>query len=224
MVENITFYGRRKGRPLRLYKQELLDVLLPQVELQLPECENIDLRKVLPYPQVWLEIGFGNGDHLAGVAQKNPDIGFIGAEVFANGIGGLLKKIDQNEINNICIYPQPVGLLLDKLPKTSLDRIFILFPDPWPKHRHHKRRLIQPEFLTKLSCLLKPGGLLRIASDHKGYTSYIQSLLAENRNFIPHQPETWLTQPEDWIETRYEARGKRLGHTCVYMDFKKVHK
>src|SRR5690606_28582005 len=137
------FYGRRKGRPLRPTRQSLLDTLLPTVAV--PEGrEPIDPAGLFPFNprEVWLEIGFGNGEHLIWQADANPDVGIIGAEPFLSGVGRLLSYLDERPRPNVRVHADDVRPVLDRLPEASLSRVFILFADPWPKTRHHERRIV----------------------------------------------------------------------------------
>src|SRR5262249_9683178 len=138
MPEDRRFYGRRKGRPLRKGQQHLIDTLLPRVALALPETGTLDPRALFPGrpEQIWLEIGFGGGEHLAEQARAHPEIGLIGCEVFLNGIATLLTQVASLGLGNVRVYPDDARDLLDALPPASLDRVFLLFPDPWPKRRH----------------------------------------------------------------------------------------
>ena len=152
-------YGRLRGRSLRPRQQMLMDELLPKILVSFQEGD-LDPQTLFPKEcqEVWLEIGFGGGEHLAAQAEAHPSIGFIGCEVFENGIASCLSHIDNASLGNVRIFPKDVRDLLSMLESQSLSRVFVLFPDPWPKTSHHKRRLIQKEFLDLVSRALKPGG------------------------------------------------------------------
>ncbi len=143
-------YGRRKGRALGKLRQNLLDTFLKKFIIEIDDSKKIDPKDILKSKKVWLEIGFGAGDHLVEQAEKNKDIGLIGCDSFENAVSSLLKKIQDKEISNILIYDSDARNLVDNLIENSIDSVFILFPDPWPKAKHHKRRIIQKEFIDDL--------------------------------------------------------------------------
>jgi tRNA (guanine-N7-)-methyltransferase len=203
------FYGRRKGRSLRPLQQQLWEGL-SQFELTAESPIEIDTEKPLH-----LEIGFGAGEHLAGQAERNPDINYIGCEAFLNGIVALLQHIQSKALQNIRIYADDARPLLARLPEESIDRIYILFPDPWPKKRHHKRRLVSQPILEALARLTKPGSELRIATDDDSYAQWIEETLA-NQTYFEGPINNIDEEPADWVPTRYQARAQRLGNTCRF--------
>ena len=160
-------YGRRRGRPLRPGQRHLQETLLPRLAVTPPETGVLDPASLFAErpESVWLEIGFGAGEHLAAQAEAHPEIGFIGCEVFENGVARLVAEIARRGLGNIRIFPDDVRVLLDALAPASLDRVFILFPDPWPKARHHKRRLVSTATLDRLAVLMRTGAELRLATD-----------------------------------------------------------
>lgn len=170
---------------------------------------------------VWLEIGFGGGEHLAAQAQSNPGIGFIGVEPYVAGMAKLLAKIAAGKLQNIRLYQSDARDLIEALPDASLGCVFVLFPDPWPKTRHHKRRLISKAMLDSLARVLRPGAELRFATDDRGYLIWTLERLASHPayHWIAQSPEDWRNRPQDWPETRYEAKAKRAGRTCNYLRF-----
>lgn len=215
-------FGRRRGRKLRAGKQGLINNLLPKITISLPEDGNFRLDGLKPDTRgLWLEIGFGGGEHLAHQAKLHPDISIIGCEPYLNGIGDLLKKIDADKLKNIRIYPDDARVLMERLPDSCLDKVFILYPDPWPKARHNKRRLISPEFLDELARVMKPDAVLQLATDHVDYATWMLERLLTHKQFI-WNAETcvdWLKPPSDWIPTRYEK--KRLAGVTTYLSFKR---
>ncbi|HVY12734.1 MAG TPA: tRNA (guanosine(46)-N7)-methyltransferase TrmB [Alphaproteobacteria bacterium] len=215
-----TLYGRRKGRPLRVTKQGLMDNLLPRIAL--PEgSEPLDLQKIfLNKKDVCLEVGFGGGEHLAAQAAAHPDYGFIGCEPFMNGIASLLSHIDEKKLQNIRLWPHDARPLLDRLPKASLSRVFVLFPDPWPKKRHAGRRFIGPDNLEKLARVIKPGGELRMASDDPTMQAWMQEQLSACLDFTP-APGVMQTRPEGWPPTRYEEKALKAKRTPLYFSFRR---
>ena len=190
------WYGRRRGRKLRKGHQNLLDTLLPRLRLLPPEDGHLDLYSLFPKPpeDIWLEVGFGAGEHLAAQARAHPGIGFIGCEPFVNGVATLLASIKGEGISNIRIYDDDARLLFDCLPDACFGRVFILFSDPWPKKRHHRRRFIGPETLeqfTRHSCFA----------------------------WTARRPHDWRQRPHDGFETRYETKALGRGAACIYLRF-----
>ncbi len=170
--------------------------------------------------ETWLEIGFGGGEHLAHQAELHPDINFIGAEPFINGIAKLLALIEEKRLANIRIYDGDARYLIEALPDASLDRIYLLYPDPWPKARHAKRRFVNAETLAHFHRLLKPAGLFLFASDIADYVDWTRQHVASHGGFVeqgdPQEPF------ENWIETRYEVKAVREGRTTRYLTFRLV--
>jgi tRNA (guanine-N7-)-methyltransferase len=220
--EPIRFYGRRKGKPLKATRRALLDGLLPRLAIPRP-AGALDPRTLFAVPptEVWLEIGFGGGEHLAAQAAAHPTVGFIGSEVFLNGIAGALKEIDAHALGNVRLFADDVRFLLPALPKASLGRIFLMFPDPWPKARHAKRRFVGPAMLAELGRLLRDGGELRVASDHPLYVRWVLQHATAHPDFAwPVQgPADWRERPADGFPTRYEQKAIAAGRPPVYLRF-----
>jgi tRNA (guanine-N7-)-methyltransferase len=221
-------YGRRRGRPLRPARKALADALLPRLSLTLPADGRLDplpLFGAAPRP-IWVEIGFGGGEHLAGLAQCHPEIGFIGCEVFENGIARLLSEIDRRRLANLRIYPDDARLLLGALPAASVDRLFILFPDPWPKARHKKRRLVSDETLERLAVVMKGGAELRLATDDADYLASMLERLTRHPGFewLARRPADWRERPPDWPPTRYEAKARAAGRTPYFLRFERRYR
>ena len=166
----IRSFGRIKSRPIKPRQAGLLDTLLPKIAI--PEGAFNPRAQKPDAAEVWLEIGFGGGEHLAEQAARRPDVLFLAAEPFLNGVASALRHIDERDLQNVRVHAGDARDLLAALPDASLDRVFILFPDPWPKARHHKRRLIQDEVVAELARVLKPGGALRFATDWKDYAAW----------------------------------------------------
>ncbi|HEX7758245.1 MAG TPA: tRNA (guanosine(46)-N7)-methyltransferase TrmB [Caulobacteraceae bacterium] len=214
-------FGRIKARPIKPRQAALMDSLLPSIALPSTPFDPIDLMP--DARQVWLEIGFGGGEHLAAQAQRAPDSLFLGAEPFLNGIASALRHIDERGLKNVRLLNGDARALMAALPDASLDRIIILFPDPWPKARHHKRRLVQPDFVAEAVRLLKPGGRLRFATDWADYADWaLQRLRADpHLRWLAEAADDWRRRPADHVTTRYEE--KRLGDCDpVWLEFERV--
>jgi tRNA (guanine-N7-)-methyltransferase len=216
-------YGRRRGRPLRQGRQALSESLLPRLSVALPEGAPLDPNALFAAPPaaVWLEIGFGGGEHLAEQAERHPEIGFLGSEVFENGIARLVGEIASRGLDNIRIFADDARLLLDRLPPASLARVFILFPDPWPKRRHHKRRLVAPEALDRLAVIMQPGAELRLATDDRDYLAWMLEHLTAHPEFtwLVRRPADWRERPPDWPPTRYEEKARAAGRSPSFLRF-----
>ena len=203
-------YGRRRGRKLRRGRRALMDTQLPLLRVELPAAGELDLRRLFspPAEEAWLEIGFGAGEHLAAQAATHPGIGFIGAEVFENGIAKLLASVASQGLGNIRIFADDALLLLDQMAARSLGRVFILFPDPWPKERHKKRRMVSRETLDLLARAMRPGAELRLATDDPDYAAWMEGLLGSQDAFaaVALGAGAWRARPADWPPTRYEQK------------------
>ena len=199
-----------------------METLLPR--LIIPEEGSVDPARLFPEPKqaYWLEIGFGGGEHLAAQAERHPECGLIGCEVFTNGVAKALVHIDVQKLENIRLYTEDVRSLLERLPNYSLHRVFILFPDPWPKKRHYKRRLINADLLKELHRVLVSGGALRIATDHRDYLTWILAHMVKTPLFkwAAGRSEDWKKAPADHITTRYEAKAIRQGRIPTYLDYR----
>lgn len=225
MAEIIRFFGRRKGKKLRVTGQTLVDELLPKLAIPLPAegSGGLDPASLFPEPKkdYWLEVGFGGGEHAAWQAEHNPDVGLIGAEVFLNGIASLLGHIGRSSLTNIRIYPEDVRPFLMSLADACLSRVFVLFPDPWPKARHADRRFINNSNLDLLVRLMKPGAILRVASDDEIYKAHVRDVMAGRQDFEEVTGADPTHRPEDWPETRYNAKALREGRTPIFLSFRR---
>ncbi len=217
-------HGRRHGRKLRVGRRALLDSLLPRLEIVLPEPGRwLDLEALFgrAAEDVWLEIGFGAGEHLAWQAAHHARVGLLGAEHFVNGVAGLLRLIEEQGLANIRLLQGDGRDLIAVLPPASIGRCFALFPDPWPKARHHKRRLIQGPFLDRLAEVMKDGAELRLATDHRDYLVWILERLTPHPDFawLARGPGDWRERVADWPATRYEAKAIEQGRDATYLRF-----
>jgi tRNA (guanine-N7-)-methyltransferase len=217
-------YGRKRGRKLRAGQQALYDTLLPKLRVALPAPgATLDLAALFSAAvrDVWLEVGFGGGEHLAFQAASHPDIGFIGCEPFVNGVVTLLARISAQGLANIRLFDDDARLLLAALPPAGVGRAFILFPDPWPKKRHHKRRIVSPAVLDMLALALKPGAELRLASDDASYVRWMLAHVIGHGAFswLARRASDWRERPADWPATRYEEKAKKAGKSCYFLRF-----
>lgn len=229
------FFGRRKGRRIRKAKTALLEDFLPQVKLN----TEAPLAFAASAKKICLEIGFGDGAHLAGIAALHPENAYIGAEVFQNGVANLLSLITgikegaevndhitllQGRKDNIRIYDDDIRLLFPLLPDASLDEIFLLFPDPWPKKRHAPRRFVNPDNLKQLARILKKGGKLHIATDHPVYKTWTLRQMHQNTDFrwTAKCGDDWRKEPQDWVQTKYQQKAIREGRRPVFFEYERL--
>lgn len=217
----IASFGRRRGRKLSPRKESYKTEELPKWRLALPEGAVSEKTLLGKYKEIWLEIGFGGGEHAAEQARRNPDTLIIGSETFEEGVMKLVTEITEDKIENIRLWPEDARLLLEKLPDQCLSRVFILFPDPWPKLRHHKRRIINPQTLNLLYRVMKKGAELRLASDHADYVSWmLLHLQADSRfEWLAKAPEDFEREPEDWVKTRYQVKAEARGEVIVFLRY-----
>jgi tRNA (guanine-N7-)-methyltransferase len=219
------FYGRRRGRPLRAGQRERQSSLLPRLSFALPESGPLDPRSLFAVPPraVWLEIGFGGGEHLAAQAESHPDIGFIGCEVFENGVVKLLGEVDRRGLRNVRVYTDDARPLLAALAPRSIGRVFMLFPDPWPKARHHRRRLVAPATLDRLADIMIEGAELRLATDDPSYLFWMLEHVTDRSEFtwLARRPADWRERPADWPATRYEEKARKAGRAPTFLRFKR---
>ncbi len=215
-------YGRKKARKLRTTSQKAYEEILPLVKI---DQANSFFDK--HSREIWLEIGFGGGEHLLAQLAQNPSVSMIGCEPFMNGVAKLLTHLDPKDYDRVRIWHDDVRYLVDVIPPLFFTHAFILFPDPWPKKRHHSRRLITKEFMDKLRSTLREGALLHIASDDVSYVEQIQGVLYNDPTLIlcegppSSNPSTWTSRPEGWPPTRYEQKALSMGKKCAYMRFQK---
>jgi tRNA (guanine-N7-)-methyltransferase len=221
-----TLHGRRQGRPLRRTRRELVERLLPGLSIDLESFPS-DPATLFPVPvrEVWLEVGFGGGEHLLRQASRNPDIGIIGCEPFLNGVARLLSDMEKaaTPVRNVRLLTDDARPLLDVLPADSIGRVFVLFPDPWPKKRHHRRRFVAPAQLDALARVMRPGAELRLATDHVGYLRWMLLHTLDHPAFrwLARGPDDWRRRPDDWPPTRYEEKALAKGVVSTYLRFER---
>lgn len=221
------FYGRHKGKSLRPEQQRRLEENLPACIVpgvdwnENPNRDPIDLKLLFAGKPVWLEIGFGSGEHMVHQARANPDVAIIGCDPYVNGVAVALGKM--RGVDNIRLHPGDARDLFDVLPAECLDKAFLLYPDPWPKSRHHRRRFVTSEHLEPLHRALKPGAEFRVATDIPDYVR--QTLLevpAAGFEWLAEGPDDWRTPWADWLSTRYEQKALREGRVPHYMTFRRI--
>lgn len=220
------FYGRRKGKHLRdsqqVYLEEDLAALAPgPVDWDVnPDRNALDLSEMFAGKPVWLEIGFGGGEHMVHQAALNPDVGIIGCEPYINGVAMLLGKIRQAGVGNLKVHPGDVRDLFDLLPEGSIERAFLLYPDPWPKKRHHRRRFVTPEHLAPLARVMARGATLRVATDIPDYVRQtLEQVPQHGFSWTAEGAEDWRKPWADWVSTRYEQKALREGRVPHYLTF-----
>jgi tRNA (guanine-N7-)-methyltransferase len=221
------FHGRRRGRKLRPGRERLLETALPARSITLPDGDDpVDPRIWFPDTpkSVWLEIGFGAGEHLAWQAAANPGTGFIGAEPYLNGVARLLSELTERELPNIRLLPDDVRPLMERLEEACLARVFILFPDPWPKQRHHQRRIINSAMLDDLARVMEDDAELRLATDDQSYLVWMLRHLEADERFewMADRMADWSVRPDDWPDTRYEGKNRSGGPGSTFLRYRRV--
>ena len=214
-------YGRARGHTLRARQQRLLAVTLPRLAVN---PEDVLSSFASPPKSLWQEIGFGGGEHALALSAAFPAIGLIACEVFENGICSLLSRLvpeggEESEplLGNLRLWPDDARVLLERLPDACLDRLFLMFPDPWPKMRHAKRRFVHPAQVPMVARVLKPGAVWRVASDDPTYQEWVNAVMGAQTLFDAPPPA--LERPMGWPPTRYEAKALKAGRTPLYWTF-----
>jgi tRNA (guanine-N7-)-methyltransferase len=216
-------YGRSKGKALRKHQAELVETLLPRLALDLKTPCPAWTAALFPAPvrEIRLEIGFGGGEHLIEAASAEPDVGFIGCEPFVNGMAKLLARIEARGVANIRLYQGDASEILDRLPNASLSRVYLFYPDPWPKRRQRKRRFISPDNLARLARVMRAGAQLRFATDIDDYAAWTLARLRASPDFkwTARTAADWLIPWAGWTRTKYEAKAMAAGRKPVYLTF-----
>jgi len=225
-IQPIRTFGRRHGRKLSARQQRLLAEELPLLEIDINAPPPRAATDLFPpgIRDVWLEIGFGAGEHLIWQAEQNPDVGFIGCEPYLDGVVKVVDAVLARGLSNVRVFPNDARHLLNWLPETSIGRVFILFPDPWPKKRHHKRRLVSAPFLHTLARVMKPGAELRIATDVGDYarTTLLAVRATPAFRWLANGPADWRNRTADWPMTRYEEKARAEGRRPIYLRFERL--
>lgn len=240
MQDRPKFFGRRKGRTIRKAKSYLLDNFLPLIRIEPKTKTDITSCFTEKKDKYCLEIGFGDGEHLAALSQDFPQYGFIGVEVYKNGVANLLTLItgikDGNEddlsqeikllpqrTDNVRIYDDDVRLLFDSFPDAVFDKVYLLFPDPWPKTKHANRRFINPDNLKTLARIIKKDGILQVATDSHIYKIWTLETMCANQDFewTAKCSDDWRNPPSDWHETKYQRKAIKEGRRPVFFEFRR---
>lgn len=216
-------YGRRQGHKLRAGQAALVEELLPEVAV--PDTGPLDTRVLFGDDRpLEFEIGFGAGEHLAAQAEAHSERGYIGCEPFLNGVVGALGHIRERELRNVRLHMGDALSVLERLPDAGLTRVYLLHPDPWPKTRHAKRRMVNPGPLDLIAAKLVPGGEFRLGTDDPTYCRWAMMVMNVRRDFewLAREPRDFLERPADWPETRYERKARRQGHEVWYFRYRRV--
>ncbi|GAA6187865.1 tRNA (guanine(46)-N(7))-methyltransferase TrmB [Litorivita sp. NS0012-18] len=223
------FYGRFKGKGLRqsqeAYLEEDLAKLSPgAVDWEAnPDRRPLDVDAMFGGKPLWLEIGFGGGEHLVHQAARYPDVGIIGCEPYINGVAMLLGKIRKAGVENLKVHPGDVRDMFDVLPEASIERAFLLYPDPWPKKRHHRRRFVTQDYLVALARVMKRGAIFRVATDIPDYVRQtLEEVPRAGFEWLAEGPQDWRAPWGDWMSTRYEQKAIREERTPHYLTFRRL--
>ena len=218
------FFGRRSGKKLHGGQQAIFDATLPALEIKLEGA--LDPRTLFPHAEtIIVEIGYGGGEHLAVEASRHSETGFIGCEVFTGGIGKMVQAIAAQGLENVRLFTDDALKLLVALPDASLDEVYLLYPDPWPKTRHHKRRFVSPTTLNELARVIRPGGQFHFATDIEDYANWTLAHIVRTPrfSFLPSKPGGWHEPYPGWVPTRYEQKARREGRLIsFYFSFTRI--
>ena len=227
-MEYRNFYGRIRGKSLKPRQQRYLSEDLPKLSVagitreENPKRTLLDIGSFTAGKPLWLEVGFGGGEHIVHQALNNPEVQFLGVEPYINGVAMLLGKIRQTGAKNIRVHMGDVRNLMDVLPSGSIKKAFLLYPDPWPKLRHHRRRFVTPEHLVPFNTVLAKGAEFRVATDIEDYVRQtLQEVQKAGFEWLAEGPEDWRQPWSDWLATRYEQKALREARTPHYMTFRK---
>ncbi len=217
----LTLYGRSKGKALRPHQAQLVAAVLPTLEVDAARLKaGAPLFDFAPR-ELWLEIGFGGGEHLVAQALAHPDVGFIGCEPFLNGIAKALAAIERSGVGNVRLRAGDARPLIEATPDAALSRVFILYPDPWPKRRHNRRRVVSRQTVAELARAARSGATVRFATDIDDYSGWTLARFLDSPHFrwLAEDAEDWRRPWDDWAPTRYETKARIAGRTPVYLTF-----
>jgi len=214
-------YGRAKGKALRRHQTELVGGMLPRLAIDLAKPIDVPALFGVPMRETRLEIGFGGGEHLIEAAALEPDVGFIGCEPFINGVARLLSQIERRGLENIRLHRGDAIEVVDRLPEASLARVYLFYPDPWPKRRQRKRRFISVDTLARLARVMRSGAQLRFSTDIDDYAAWTLARLRVSPDFrwTAERAADWLDPWEGWMQTKYEGKAIAAGRKPVYLTF-----
>jgi tRNA (guanine-N7-)-methyltransferase len=216
-----SLYGRSKGKPLRPHQAQLVADVLPTLEVDAARlAAGAPLFDFAPR-ELWLEIGFGGGEHLVAQALAHPDVGFIGCEPFLNGIAKALAAIERSGVGNVRLRAGDARPLIEATPDAALSRVFILYPDPWPKRRHNRRRIVSHQTVAELARAARSGATVRFATDIDDYAGWTLARFLDSPHFrwLAEEADGWRRPWTDWAPTRYEAKARLAGRTPIYLTF-----
>ncbi len=225
------FYGRRRGKKISGLKKRLIEDFLPSVSVsgigykENPNREYISFFKIFgSHCPVWIEVGFGGGEHLLSIAQGNTNVGFIGCEPYLNGMAMFLSKLHNSKLSNVRVIMDDARILFDVTPTSSISKLFLLFPDPWPKRRHADRRFINKNNIKVLKRIIRSGGILHIATDVDMYVKHVlETFLDENEfEWLAERPKDWKLPWPGWKSTRYEEKAINSGKRVTYLTFRRL--
>jgi tRNA (guanine-N7-)-methyltransferase len=220
-IERRALYGRAKGKPLRAHQAELMRAVLPRLEVDLEALRAG--RLFAQERELWLEIGFGGAEHLLARAAEHPEVGFIGCEPFVNGVAKLLAGLEARGLDNVRVRMDDATALIAAAPNAAFSRIYLLYPDPWPKRRHNKRRFVSERTVAALARVLKPGGELRFATDIDDYAGWTLRRFLASPEFVwqARTADDWRRPWEGWAPTRYETKARAAGRGSAYLTFRR---
>jgi tRNA (guanine-N7-)-methyltransferase len=224
-IKQKTFFGRRRGKGMSKAKSALVESRMGEFAVKLPKSGKIDFSSLFDFEpsRISLEIGYGDGEHLIAMAKKNPGEAFVGSEAYVNGNAAMLRLIIENNLRNVRIFPDDVTLLLPHIGEGAFDRLYILYPDPWPKSRHEARRMVRPGMLPAFHSILSAGGEMLVVSDHPAYIPWVL-LSMQNQEYFSwsaRRSADFARPPADWETTRYEEKALREGRVPIYLRFEK---
>lgn len=218
-------FGRKKGYPIKQEKKKKFDYIFPKLNLNLESVKNKDIFSKFPSTAdtFFLEVGFGSGEHVKWQLENNPKTGIFCCEPYINGVANLISSLKEKYYNRIRIMMDDAELLLDTLPEKSISKIFILFPDPWNKKKHFKRRFINEKTISKMSKVMKDDGEIRISTDSSSYVAWILHHFLNSNEFVweAKSKKDFLCKPLDWVQTRYEKKAISSGKIPIFLIFKK---
>ncbi len=232
-ARHLNFYGRRRGKKLSKLQEQYLDKFLPKVSLYGVSCDENPNRDFISLEQifgkkcsVWLEIGFGGGEHLLSIAKQNSDIGVIGCEPYVNGVAMLLPRLAKEHLNNVKVFTDDARILLEVLPNFSITKLFLLFPDPWPKNKHKKRRFVNKENLEMFKRILKVNSFVYIATDVDAYARHVLEIFNNQNDFewIAETANDWRKPWKNWENTRYFAKAGLSERKTIFLIFRKCNR